>query len=60
MDHGKPKRVNLERVDSLMEVNSHPPAITHWPRENPRIVCSTTITYPPAPCPSIVPRDTTS
>jgi AraC-like DNA-binding protein len=56
MDHGKPKRVNLERADSLMEVNSHPPAITHWPRENPRIVMLHYDHLPPGAVPEYRPE----
>ncbi len=56
MDHGKPKRVNLERVDSLMEVNSHPPTLAHWPRDHQRIVMLHYDHLPPGAVPEYRPE----
>ena len=56
MDHDTPKPVNLAEHDSLTQVNAHPPAITHWPRENPRIVMLHYDHLPPGAVPEYRPE----
>jgi AraC-like DNA-binding protein len=51
-----PNPVNLSQADSLNQVNPHPPAITHWPRENPRIVMLHYDHLPPGAVPEYRPE----
>ncbi len=56
MSHARPKRVNLDRTDSLIEVNSHPPTVIHWPQENRRIAMLHYDHLPPAAVPEYQPQ----
>ncbi|XGB41891.1 MAG: helix-turn-helix domain-containing protein [Nodosilinea sp. LVE1205-7] len=38
MNDGNAQLVNLDRADSLLEVNPHPPTVTHWPENDRSIV----------------------